>query len=182
MTAMSPAGDLSAEQKRQIELGSSLEASGASTFHATGTGAVTQHASIPMTVMTGSPNLNSSANYLGNDASYDNSSPGARLKPIPRDRLKYQKYVVYGEQQQQQQQQDVVEDGLNSSQLSFEDASRLHSSAIAMETATIQVCICPVKSTEEPYETRKRHPHPLKYAYLRRCATKSGTSPAKSTR
>jgi hypothetical protein len=153
MTAMSPAGDLSSEQKRQLELGSSLEASGASTFHATGTGTATQHASIPMTVMTGSPNLNSSANYLGNDASYDNSSPGARLKPIPRDRLKYQKYVVYGEQQQQQ---DVVEDGLNSSQLSFEDASRLHSSAIAMETATIQVCICPVKSTEERYETRER--------------------------
>ena len=31
-----------------------------------------------------------------------------------------------------------ADDGLNSSALSFEDASRLHSSAIAMETATIQ--------------------------------------------
>lgn len=40
---------------------------------------------------------------------------------------------MYGEQQQHQ-----VDDGLNSSQLSFDDAARLHSSAIAMEAATIQ--------------------------------------------
>ena len=54
------------------------------------------------------------------------------LRPIPKERLKYQKYVVYGDQQQEE-----VDDALNSSTLSFEDASRLHSSAIAMETATI---------------------------------------------
>lgn len=129
---MTPAGDLSGEQKR-LDTGTSLEASGASTLRATGT--TTQHVTIPMTISTGSPNLNSSATYLGNDASYETSSPGARLKPIPRDRLKYQKYVVYGDHQQQNQEAD---DALNSSQLSFEDASRLHSSAIAMETATIQ--------------------------------------------
>ena len=124
---MTPVGSLSAEQKREQ---TSLEASGASTsLQASGT------TTIPITIMTGSPNLNSSGTYLGNEASFE-TSPGARLKPIPRDRLKYQKYVVYGDQQQQQQQQPEGGDGLNSSQLSFEDASRLHSSAIAMETAT----------------------------------------------
>jgi len=96
--------------------GSSLEVSGA------------------YTILGGSPNQNGS--YLGHEASYETSSPGqggSKLRPIPKERLKYQKYVVYGDQHQQE-----GEDGLNSSQLSFEDASRLHSSAIAMETATIQ--------------------------------------------
>jgi chromosome segregation ATPase len=105
----------------------SLEASGSATrMH----GSDSTHELL--THATGSPGLGSSGNYVGHEASYERGSPGGRLRPIPKDRLKYQKYV-YGEQQQHE-----VDDGLNSSQLSFEDASRLHSSAIAMETATIQ--------------------------------------------
>ena len=109
----------------QVKISSELEASGAETMlrNATLGGA-------------GSPDMMHSS-YLGNERSYEAAgSPGGgggRLRPIPKERLKYQKYVVYGEQQQHE-----VDDGLNSSQLSFEDAPRLHSSAIAMETAMIQ--------------------------------------------
>jgi hypothetical protein len=110
---------------KQAEMSSSLEASVSATVLQAGT----PHAGGVL-----SPNAAHSS-YLGHEGSYEAGSPGGggRLRPIPKERLKYQKYVVYGEQQQQE-----VDDGLNSSQLSFEDASRLHSSAIAMETATIQ--------------------------------------------
>ena len=72
----------------------------------------------------------------GGDAKDGGASPGAnRLKPIPKDRLKLNTYTITGTLQGELTDAD---DGLNSSALSFEDASRLHSSAIAMETATIQ--------------------------------------------
>ena len=91
--------------------------------------------------MTGSPMLNNTSmggNYFGQDASFERSeggtTPVGKLKPIPKERLRYQKYMVYGDMQQHE-----VDDGnLSAASLSFEDASRLHSSAIAMETATIQ--------------------------------------------
>ena len=88
----------------------------------------------PGAILSGSPSA-THASYLGNETSYEAVSPGqgSKLRPIPKEQLKgYKRYVVYGDTQNHE-----PDDGLNSSQLSFEDASRLHSSAIAMETATI---------------------------------------------